>query len=135
MGDGRNLFWQKTSADEQFLVTLQNMKCVSDGLASSFDFENRITLKFQAAASLQTQAGNDEVKIRAQQALRDAIEEIAGYLHNYLPNDVVRIKAYQGDEVIGKGEVILKDIVVGEKIPVIIHIEGATMGGDQHVVE
>jgi hypothetical protein len=47
----------------------------------------------------------------------------------------VRIKAYQGDEVIGKGEVILKDIVVGEKIPVSIHIEGATMGGDQHVVE
>ena len=135
MGDGRNLFWQKSSADELFLSTLQNMKCVNDGLASSFDFENRITLKFQVAASLQTQSSNDEVKIRAQQALKGALEEIAGYLHNYLPNDEVRIKAYQGDEVIGKGEVMLKEIVPGKKIPVSVHIEGETMGGGQHVVE
>jgi len=124
--EGRNLFWQPKTSDEEFLSRLKTLSCAQGGVASDFRFEGRITLAFQVSLQLSVQDQAD------QQRIREAIYELVAAFSSHRPNEEVEVKGYQGQEQVAEGRLRLKEYIPGKSLPVWVHIEGEKMGPEEH---
>jgi hypothetical protein len=94
---GQNVLWKPEHSDKQFLLRLNELSAVKNGVFSDIRFTSRISLECRVAPSLTVKGDSRDPKIlQNRDILRNAIKEVVTSFSNYRPNKPVTLKGYIG---------------------------------------
>lgn len=116
--EGRNVLWRPTKEDEQFILSLKQSEPARQGMITSFEFGGRITLNFEVNRQFSL------TNARAKRQLREAVRELVKAFGVHRPNEEVRVKGYQFEEMVADGRLRVSGKQAGEDASIWVHIEG-----------
>ena len=129
---GRDLFWQPSLEDRQFLSRLSQLP-TTQGVAEEFAFEGRNTLAFEFARGVSVY---DKDQARG---IREAMRALVAAFSNHRPGALVAVKGYEQGQLVAEG--LLRESKTEEEVSrsdasIWVHLEGEEKGiGDVRTFE
>jgi len=129
---GRDLFWQASIEDRQFLLRLSVLPA-AQGTTQDFRFEGRNTIAFDLPLGVSVY---DQDQARG---IRETMRALVVAFSNHRPNALVTVKGYENGELVAEG--ILREIKESGEFEqgdtaIWVHLEGEEKGiGERRLVE